>query len=58
MYFEQSATGKIQTTPKYFTAQTDLTAFRELYVNNQIYVPENGFDEVEIVEEKEEPVTQ
>ena len=57
MYFEQSVTGAIQKQPKYFTNETDLATFRELYVNNQIYVAVN-FDEVEIVEEKEEPVTQ
>ena len=57
MYFEQSVTGAIQKQPKYFTDQTDLKVFRELYVNNQIYVAVN-FDEVEIVVEEEESVTQ
>ena len=58
MYFCQSATGKIEPQPRYFSEETDLDTFRELYTHNQIYVPERLFEEVEIVEEKEEPVTQ
>lgn len=52
IYFQQSVTGAICTQPYYFTAETDLNTFRELYTHNQIYVPERLFEEVEIVEEK------
>lgn len=51
IYFHQSATGAICTQPYYFTEETDLQTFRELYTHNQIYVPERLFEEVEIVEE-------
>jgi hypothetical protein len=58
IYFLQSATGEICTQPYYFTEETDKDTFRELYTHNQIYVPERLFEEVEIVEEKPEPITQ
>lgn len=58
IYFQQSATGAIEKKPRYFTEETDLNTFRELYTHNQIYVPVNPFEDVEIVEEKEETVTQ
>lgn len=54
IYFTQSVSGAICTQPFYFTEETDLSTFRELYTHNQIYVPLNLFDEVEIVEEKQE----
>lgn len=54
IYFTQSVSGAICTQPCYFTEETDLSKFRELYTHNQIYVPMNLFDEIEIVEEKEE----
>lgn len=57
IYFQQSATGAIESTPHYFTEETDLNTFRELYTHSQIYVPERLFDEVEVVEEKEELTT-
>lgn len=57
IYFHQSATGAIEKQPLYFTEETDLNTFRELYTHNQIYVPVNHFEDVEIVEEKEELVT-
>lgn len=57
MYFEQSATGAIQRKPCYFTEETDLVAFRELYIKNQIFVLIQPFDEVEVIEEKEEITT-
>lgn len=58
IYFQQSATGAMEKQPHYFTEATDLNKFKELYVMNQIYVPVGIFDEVEIVEEKEETITQ
>lgn len=58
IYFQQSATGAICTQPYYFTEETDKATFRELYTHNQLYVPERLFENVEIVEEKEETVTQ
>ena len=58
IYFQQSATGAIEKQPCYFTEETDLNTFRKLYTHYQIYVPVNPFYDVEIVEEKEEPVTQ
>ena len=57
MYFRQSVTGAIEPQPRYFNEETDLDTFRELYTHNQIYVPERLFEEVEIVEEKEELIT-
>ena len=54
IYFEQSVTGAIQKQPRYFTEETDLVVFRELYIKNQIYVPVRPFEEVEIIEEKKE----
>ena len=57
IYFTQSATGAICTQPCYFTEETDAGKFRELYTHNQIYVPLGLFDEVDIVEEKEETIT-
>lgn len=58
MYFEQSVTGAIEKRPRYFTEETDKATFRELYTHYQIYVPVNPFEDVEIVEDKEELVTQ
>jgi hypothetical protein len=57
IYFQQSATGAIEKQPRYFTEETDLNTFRELYTHNQIYVPVNPFEDVEILEEKEEITT-
>ncbi|TPG44352.1 hypothetical protein [Flavobacterium pectinovorum] len=54
IYFEQSVTGAICTQPFYFTEETDLGKFKELYTHNQIYVPLGLFDEIEVVEEKQE----
>lgn len=58
MYFCQSSTGAIEPQPRYFSEETDLNTFRELYTHNQIYVPERFMEDVEIVEDKEETVTQ
>lgn len=58
MYFHQSVTGAIEPQPRYFNEETDLSTFRELYTHNQIYVPERLLENVEIVEDKEELVTQ
>lgn len=55
IYFQQSMTGAICTQPFYFTEDTNLESFRELYTANQIFVPIGIFDEIEITEEKEEP---
>lgn len=52
IYFQQSVTGAICTQPFYFTEETDLDKFRELYTHNQIYVPLGIFDKIEVVEEK------
>ncbi|RUT67946.1 hypothetical protein D0817_23725 [Flavobacterium cupreum] len=53
IYFTQSITGAICTQPCYFSDETDLSTFRELYTRNQIYVPVGLFDDIEVVEEKE-----
>jgi hypothetical protein len=58
IYFQQSVTGAICTQPFYFTEETDLLTFRELYTHNQIYVPLGLFDEIEVVKEKEQSTTQ
>jgi hypothetical protein len=58
IYFTQSVSGAICTQPCYFTEETDINKFRELYTHNQIYVPLGLFDEVEIVEEKEQAIKQ
>jgi hypothetical protein len=52
IYFQQSVTGAICTQPFYFTEETNLETFRELYTSRQIYVPIGIFDKIEIVEEK------
>jgi len=54
MYFIQSFTGQIEKNPRYFTEETDLKVFRELYTSNQIYVTENPFDCFEITELEDE----
>lgn len=53
IYFQQSITGAICTQPFYFSEETNLEAFRELYTSCQIYVPIGVFDEIEVVEEKQ-----
>ncbi|MBS7231714.1 hypothetical protein KHA90_11820 [Flavobacterium psychroterrae] len=58
IYFEQSITGTICTQPFYFTEETDINKFRELYTHNQIYVPLGLFDEIEVIEEKEQTIIQ
>ena len=57
IYFTQSVSGAICKQPCYFTEETDVGKFRELYTHNQIYVPVGLFDEIEVVEEKEETIT-
>lgn len=39
LYFQQSITGMIEKQACYFTLETDLTKFRELYACGQIWVP-------------------
>lgn len=58
IYFTQSITGAICTQPCYFSEETDVPTFKELYTRNQIYVPVGLFDAIEVVEEKEETITQ
>ena len=52
LYFQQSVTGEIEPQPQYFTNNTDMSQFKLLYSKNQIYVPMQLFDEVEILEEE------
>lgn len=40
-YFEQSSTGVVQPTIKYFTENIDMQNFKELYACNQIFVMVN-----------------
>jgi hypothetical protein len=57
MYFQQSVTGAICTQPFYFNEDTNIEAFKELYTANQIFVPMGIFDKIEVIEEKEQTIT-
>lgn len=54
IYFQQSISGAICTQPFYFTEETNIESFKELYTANQIFVPVGIFDKVEVLEEREE----
>lgn len=50
-YLEQNSLGVIDKTIKYFSEETDLTSFKTLYANSQIYVFANP-NTVEAVSEE------
>lgn len=54
LYFQLNSEGVLERLPRYFTAETDLELFRQLYANKQIYVPVNPLDEIALLEEWEE----
>lgn len=51
LYFCQSREGVIENKPYYFTENTDMVTFKQLYNCNQIFVPVRHFEEVEVWEE-------
>jgi hypothetical protein len=53
LYFQQSYSGNFCTQPYYFSNETNLETFRELFATKQIWVPMGIFDEIEIIEVKE-----
>lgn len=57
MYFQQNFNGSVCTQPFYFTEQTNLETFRELYTSKQILVPVRIFDPIEVVSETEKELT-
>ena len=44
MFFYQSVTGAIETTPQFFGTDTNTTIFKELFNKNQVYVAERFMD--------------
>lgn len=48
VYFCENSKGIIEEKINYFTNDTDMLTFKQLYANNQIYVFINPFEVVEI----------
>ena len=44
LYFQKNSKGIIEPHPNYLTDDTDISNFKELFNNNQIFVPYNYFD--------------
>lgn len=54
MYFCKNKDGIIEKKPNYFKEDIDMITFKQLYANQQIYVPLGLFDEVEVWEEDQD----
>lgn len=51
VYFEQNSLGMIERKINYFSENTDLSSFKKLYANEQIYVMVNA-NQAEIIDEE------